>query len=234
MTVSHIDIHAVGNLTATPVNDDRFPSQLSSWNNRSLRLDAQGTHFGYVHSGGAVLSWQHGSFNLIAGMYFSVPGEATITGNGTGFAATRLDYVGFFQVGGPNESKGRLRYIDGCSDSLLISPVTMGDPCLNLLYLPPHTAQTEHVHPSCRLGMIVGGEGVCKSPALETQLAAGDVFSIPPNAPHSFHTTSNSLQVIAWHPDSDFGPTNGDHPMINRTIVNGVSAAQEVRRQLRS
>jgi len=233
MTVSHIDIHAVGNLTATSVRDDRFPSQFSTWNNRTLHLDALGTHFGYVHSGCATLSWQHGSFNLIAGMYFSVPGKATIVGDGNGFAAKRNDYMGFFQIGGPTEAQGRLRYIDGCSDSLLISPVTMGDPCLNLLHLPPRTTQTEHVHPSCRLGMIVGGEGVCRTPQSDTQLAVGDVFSIPPNALHSFHTTSNTLQVIAWHPDSDFGPTNADHPMINRTIINGVSAAEEVRGRLR-
>jgi len=25
--------------------------------------------------------------------------------------------------------------------------------------------------------------------------------------------------VIAWHPDSDFGPRDDDHPMINRTLI---------------
>jgi len=33
------------------------------------------------------------------------------------------------------------------------------------------------------------------------------------------------MRVIAYHPDSDFGATHEDHPMINRTIVNGTSAA---------
>jgi hypothetical protein len=32
------------------------------------------------------------------------------------------------------------------------------------------------------------------------------------------------MDVIAFHPDSDFGPEDENHPMINRTIVNGVSA----------
>ena len=32
------------------------------------------------------------------------------------------------------------------------------------------------------------------------------------------------MAVIAYHPDSDFGPTHEVHPMINRTIVDGVSA----------
>eukprot|EP00548_Thalassiothrix_antarctica_P011082 CAMPEP_0194153598 /NCGR_PEP_ID=MMETSP0152-20130528/56993_1 /TAXON_ID=1049557 /ORGANISM="Thalassiothrix antarctica, Strain L6-D1" /LENGTH=43 /DNA_ID= /DNA_START= /DNA_END= /DNA_ORIENTATION= len=33
------------------------------------------------------------------------------------------------------------------------------------------------------------------------------------------------MDVIAAHPDSDYGPTNTDHPMVNRTIVNGISAS---------
>ena len=32
--------------------------------------------------------------------------------------------------------------------------------------------------------------------------------------------------VVAFHPDSDFGPTHEVHPMINRTIVEGVPASQ--------
>ena len=34
------------------------------------------------------------------------------------------------------------------------------------------------------------------------------------------------MDVIAFHPDSDFGPTDIEHPMINRTIVNGVKASE--------
>ena len=33
------------------------------------------------------------------------------------------------------------------------------------------------------------------------------------------------MDVIAYHPDSDTGPTHDDQPMIKRTIVDGVSAA---------
>ena len=32
------------------------------------------------------------------------------------------------------------------------------------------------------------------------------------------------MDVVAYHPDSDTGPTHDDHPMLNRTIVEGVSA----------
>ena len=34
------------------------------------------------------------------------------------------------------------------------------------------------------------------------------------------------MDVIAYHPDSDFGPQDEDHPMINRTIVDGVQASR--------
>ncbi|NBW63320.1 MAG: cupin domain-containing protein, partial [Synechococcaceae bacterium WB4_1_0192] len=44
---------------------------------------------------------------------------------------------------------------------------------------------------------------------------------------HRFLTGSESgLTVVAWHPDSDTGPTDVDHPMVRRTMVGGVSAAE--------
>ena len=51
-------------------------------------------------------------------------------------------------------------------------------------------------------------------------LSPGVVFVIPAGAPHAFITEEDSsLDVVAFHPDSDFGPIANDHPMINRTIV---------------
>jgi hypothetical protein len=31
--------------------------------------------------------------------------------------------------------------------------------------------------------------------------------------------SKSSLDVIAFHPDSDWGPTDGTHPMLNRTYL---------------
>ena len=76
------------------------------------------------------------------------------------------------------------------------------------------------------MGMIVGGSGVCKTPDREYALAPGAKFLIEAQAEHSFHTVDHSLRVIAWHPDSDHGPTHEDHPMVNRTIIEGVSASE--------
>jgi hypothetical protein len=45
------------------------------------------------------------------------------------------------------------------------------------------------------------------------------------NGLHSFATKDEPMRVIAYHPDSDFGPTHEDHPMINRTMVDGSPAS---------
>jgi hypothetical protein len=44
-------------------------------------------------------------------------------------------------------------------------------------------------------------------------------WRIPTGSVHSFYTRETPLDVIAWHPDSDFGPTDENHPMRNRTIL---------------
>ena len=136
-------------------------------------------------------------------------------------------------IGGPIEQKGRLLYIDGCSDSLLIPPVIKGDPCLNYLHFPAQISQTRHTHPSMRVGVVARGGGRCVVPSNEDgtgiditiPLTPGNIFVIPTDGHHSFFTDDSEMDVIAYHPDSDTGPTHNDHPMINRTIVDGVSAA---------
>lgn len=209
-------------LTSIPPVDlsgNGFPTRVSTWSaHRVLELADEGTHFGFVLNDDASISTHHGVFNLSAGMYFAVPGPAAIHG-GSGLVITALQYGGFFHLGGPIEETGRLRYIDGCTDSLLVPPVILGDPCLNLLHIPPGTRQTAHTHPSVRVGLIVRGSGECVTPDGRFPLRPGLAFVIPEESLHSFHTDDESLLVIAYHPDSDFGPTHEKHPMINRTIV---------------
>ncbi|CAK9039017.1 unnamed protein product [Durusdinium trenchii] len=47
------------------------------------------------------------------------------------------------------------------------------------------------------------------------------VWAIPSGTIHSFHTDSDELNVIAYHPDTDWGPMDENHPMLNRTWVDG-------------
>ncbi len=204
---------------------DQFPTMLSAWSDNYLEMGEGATHFGYVYEGYPTLNCHAGQFNLSPGMYFSVNNTASIHGNSKGIIVSRLGYRGFFQIGGPVEEKGRLKYIDGCTDSLLIPPVLMGDPCLNLLYFPPGINQTPHTHPSMRVGMVIRGSGHCLTPSEKIPLFPGQVFVIPANGQHSFYTEMSSMTVIAYHPDSDFGPTHENHPMINRTMVSGRSAS---------
>jgi mannose-6-phosphate isomerase-like protein (cupin superfamily) len=153
-----------------------------------------------------------------------VPREMSISG-GRGIIIERERYNGVLHIGGPVEAVGRLRYIDGCTDTLLIPPQRIGEPCLNALFFPPGIDQTMHTHPSDRIGMIYSGEGECETPDGVIQLQPGMIFCIHTHGAHRFRTPRGPMRVIAFHPDSDFGPDDEKHPMINRTIVDGVSAS---------
>lgn len=206
---------------------DQFPTLFSAWVHDALTLRSGGTHFGFVQAGPAELSCGAGTFRIRSGMYFAVPGEMQI-GGGNGVVITRLGHHGFFHLGGPIEDTGRLRYIDGCTDSLLIPPIIKGDPCLNLLDLPPKTRQSAHTHSSLRLGLVIRGRGSCHTAEQRIPLAPGLPFLIRAEGIHCFHTEDEPLLVLAYHPDSDFGPTHEDHPMINRTDLIAVKEPRHV------
>ncbi|MCH2045481.1 MAG: AraC family ligand binding domain-containing protein [Saprospiraceae bacterium] len=200
--------------------DNKFPAKLYAWHNTKVEhLQENASFLGFVSEGLARIKTDQGVFDLTAGMYFCVPKKICIEGKSRGFLIEQRDFNGFLHIGGPIESKGRLRYIDGCTDSLLIAPPIMGNPCLNLLNIPANTFQTQHTHPSFRIGMVVKGTGVCITPKGNSPLKPGLIFVIPEEALHSFKTEEHDLLIIAYHPDSDFGPTHENHPMINRTII---------------
>lgn len=188
-----------------------------------------GAVFGYVTQGTISLKDPQGAREVIIGEgeYFSVNAPISIhlleqptrviAIHTTPFTALRT-------LGGPIEPKGRLRYIDRCSDSLLIGPPKFGDPCLNLLHFPPGIHQTAHTHPSVRCGAIANGAGYCiNGNGDRLDLLPGMIWVIPKETVHSFHTadSGSNLNVIAFHPDTDFGPQDENHPMLNRTWVEG-------------
>ena len=190
-----------------------------------VELPAGYTHFGVVVDGELVLRYGDRERRLFMGDFFSVIGPGTIIGDGAGMASAAPTYRGINMCGGPMESTGRLRYIDGCSDTLLVPPVRKGDPCLNHLHFPEWITQTPHTHPSVRTGLIYRGAGECIVPGRPPlPLRPGSAFIIPTDAVHSFNTYESTMDVIAFHPDSDTGMTDDDHPMVNRTMVDGVSA----------
>lgn len=217
--------------------DPRFPSIIYGFETESasnshrvgeeVTIPDVGACYGYVCKGSVVFLDNGGNGRTTwvgEGMFFS-------TANGARFAFEQsgqmviLQATGFLGMnlcGGPIEAKGRLKYIDRCSDSLLIAPPLLGDPCLNHLHFPSGIDQTEHTHPSTRAGMIARGQGYCITPAGEYPLVPGRLFHIPRNGRHRFRTDTDAMMdVIAYHPDSDFGPTHEEHPMVNRTWVGG-------------
>ena len=208
---------------------DPFPTVVSGWSGGALELLEGATHHGVVRSGTAELEGAAGRFTLRTGMYFALPGGGRIGGDGDGLLVSALGHTGLFGVGGPLEPTGRLRYIDGCSDTLLIPPARLGDPCLNALYFPPGTDQTAHTHPSLRAGVVMSGRGVCRLEDREVPLLPGVAFLIRTDCRHSFATAEDPMVVVAYHPDSDVGPTDEAHPMITRTIVDGVPASRLAR-----
>ncbi len=178
---------------------------------------AGGTVFGCVDQPTTV-RFGGDTFTLRAGMWFVAPDGAETEG-GRGLAIIVPGYRGLAQLGGPLEAVGRLRYIDGCTDTLLVSPPRRGEPCLNHLHIPAGTLQSSHTHPSVRIGVIARGRGVCVTPDGPHPLAPGLGWVIPTGVRHAFHTDDTSLDVLACHPDTDVGPTDEDHPMLNRTIL---------------
>ena len=201
---------------------DVYPTQVFGWNQDALTLPGAATHYGIVTEGEAVLRDARGAFPLRAGMFFVCPAECVIEGElGRGLVISRLDYRGLWQIGGPLEEDGRLQYIDGCTDTLLVCPPRLGEPCLNHLHIPPRTHQSPHTHPSERIGVILSGRGECRTPEGVFPLSPGMGWRIPTGCLHSFLTQEEALNVVAWHPDSDFGPTDENHPMRNKTLLAG-------------
>jgi quercetin dioxygenase-like cupin family protein len=194
-----------------------FDTSVSAWRHSVLQLSG-GTHFLFGFDGETCMTFRGRDLTLPQGWFACVPGDVELAG-GVGVAITRGGWQGLFQLGGPLEARGRLAYIDGCTDTLLVAPPRLGDACLNHLHIPAGTAQTRHTHPSLRAGIVVRGRGRCVTPDGEHPLEPGLAFLIPAGCPHSFFTDDEALDVIAYHPDSDFGPTDDIHPMVNRTVL---------------
>lgn len=214
--------------------------------------DRRDTVYGYVLDGRfRVISRAMGKVDLVSGQWFALPGPVDVETVESGMLSTvtRHGYRAPPQIGA-REEKGRLSYIDGCSDSMLSQPARLGDPCYNHLHFPSGVIQTQHTHPSIRLGTVIAGSGLAwrgkhgdkrdLAPAIEAlangatlegalarcdtvdwaiELKAGGVFMLHEQELHSFATVSDTMDIIAYHPDSDWGPTDDLHPMLNRTHV---------------
>ena len=190
-------------------------------NPNSLEIDS-GAIYGYLESGhGTIWNELQAHIDLYPKMYFSCCGKTQIvfSRDSVGFIICSRDEKPFFHLGRLEQGEGRLKYIDGCTDSLLISPVKRGMPCLNHLHFPKGIKQTFHTHPSYRAGIVAYGKGYAETKNGYYQIMRGDSWYIPKGEVHRFITEEMEMGVIAYHPDSDFGPVDENHPMINKTII---------------
>ena len=162
--------------------------------------------------------------NISQGQYFAFSVTDDCSGNvfGKMFLVIRLGYQVPSQLGWV-EKQGRLSYIDGCSDSLLVFPARLGDSSLNLLYFPPGINQSFHRHPSIRIGCVIDGQGISEygedKSIVKADLVNGCAFSLLEHERHRFCTAESSMTVLAFHPDGDWGPTDHNHTMLNRTYL---------------
>jgi len=200
-----------------------YPSRLRVVDGELALDDPATTYYGYVVRGQARVHTK--LFDALAhpGTFFCFPGPGELHAEGVVVVIERLGYRGLPQLGSI-EAEGRLAYIDGCSDTVLVAPARLGDPVLNFLHFPPGIEQSVHSHPSIRLGVVARGGGEAHGPGPKGEpwhlpLTPGSVFLLSPHEMHAFRTTTgrSSMDVIAYHPDSDWGPTDGEHPMLNRT-----------------
>ena len=217
-----------------------YPSRLHALvGDRMFDLNEGSTYFVYQFEG---CCWIDSRYPLLKGHFACCTEQQDYLRGSADCQAIIIERIGtkgVFHLGGPIEPAGRLKYIDGCTDSLLIAPWKLGEPCLNHLHFPQHIEQTMHTHPSIRIGLVARGAGECVTPFGNIPLVPGRLFAIlpengstaagldgeqHPEGSHCFRTFRDTMDVIAFHPDSDFGPTDEEHPMINRTIVNGTSA----------
>jgi hypothetical protein len=179
--------------------------------------------YGYSY-GDSVIEADGKKYKLEKKQYFGlhVLEKGSVATESKLFLIIRLGHITPNTVGWVEE-KGRLSYIDGCSDSLLVYPSRLGDPSLNLLYFPPGIDQTFHRHPSIRLGCVIHGSGFsCFGEIGNTEervLESGMGFCLTEQERHRFRTEQNSMVVVAFHPDGDWGPTDKNHTMLNRTYI---------------
>lgn len=224
-------------------------TEVSGLFSRNIDIPPIGSVFGFVQLGSIAVKTSDGAprRQVNAGEFFVCDDGARISmmSQARFIAIQQVGYLGIGLIGGPIEKGGRLRYIDGCSDTMVIGPLLKGGPCLNHLHVPPGIDQTFHTHPSIRVGCVAYGSGQVRTPATAwpvdesgafdltaedgspvelttTELTPGMVWIIPRYGIHGFRTRDEALGVMPYHPDTEQGPDHEHHPMKSRTLVDGV------------
>lgn len=119
-------------------------------------------------------------------------------------------------------TKTNLPYVNGCSTKQIFPPDRLGDPTLQLLNIPPFSAeQAHHIHSTVRVAYILSGKersvvGMEKKLVIE-ELFPGKTVILQKMCPHHFETDGEHLVVLPLHVFSSIGNLEANHPMFNGT-----------------
>lgn len=119
-------------------------------------------------------------------------------------------------------TKTNLPYVNGCSTKQIFPPDRAGDPTLQLLTIPPYSAeQAHHIHSTVRVAYIISGTGrsvvgMEKKLVIE-ELFPGKTVILQKMCPHHFETDGEHLTVLPLHVFSSVGNLEFNHPMFNGT-----------------
>ena len=123
-------------------------------------------------------------------------------------------------------TKTNLPYVNGCSTKQVFPPDRPGDPTLQLLNIPPYSAeQAHHIHSTVRVAYIISGYGrsvvgMDRNLVVE-ELVPGKTVVLEKMCPHHFETDNEHLVVLPLHVFSSIGPAEANHPMFNGTHMTG-------------
>lgn len=202
-----------------------YPSYLRVVTGERGFSEATTTFYGYVASGTARLRCEGLDIRASSGTFLCCPTEISVEANGLVVVIARLGFRGLTSMGRIEED-GRLTYMNGCSSTILVAPPRLGDPILNYMRFPAGTVQAEHTHPSIRFGIVARGSGLARGgnasgdERWEITLNPGAVFLVASHERHAFSTAKGqTMEVVSFHPDSDWGPQDHQHPMLTRTYL---------------
>jgi hypothetical protein len=119
-------------------------------------------------------------------------------------------------------TKTNLPYVNGCSTKQVFPPDRLGDPTLQLLDIPPYSAeQAHHIHSTVRVAYILKGTGRSivgmEQKFIVEDLYPGKTVILQKMSPHHFETDGEHLIVLPLHVFSSIGNLENNHPMFNGT-----------------
>lgn len=114
-----------------------------------------------------------------------------------------------------------LPYVNGCSSFQIFPASRVGDPTMQLLYIPKGSHEQEHhIHSTTRVVYVASGSGYSMGGINgdeKRKLEKGDVLVFDRMTAHHFEAPDEALLVVPLHVFSSTGTAEFNHPMFNGT-----------------